>query len=72
MNTCKTCKWWRIKDDYHEGLGICKSPKIISDENEHRITMDCICADAVGGGNYDSSQIRTGPDFGCIHHTPKE
>ena len=85
MSTCKTCKWWNETDsrtetgpasvDY-ESVAIlhkpCVCPKIVdtSNENHHYAQpMDAACVSDFEGYK---AELRTGPDFGCIHHEEKE
>ena len=65
MNTCKDCKWW---EDYNcrnfEKLGGAVGP--VSEETDSLT----VYVDPYGpAGN---AEFETGPDFGCIHHEPKE
>jgi hypothetical protein len=66
-NTCKTCKWWgEIQKRYGDGseYAACECPKL-----DHRYGGNdpdgAVDAEEYGG-------IFTGPDFGCIHHEPKD
>lgn len=71
MNTCATCKWWRgpvpdakrvfVRGEWHTyRQAPCHSEKMNTSDDD-------------GAGSDDSyGQIETGPEFGCIHHTPKE
>ena len=57
---CKTCKHWDRQGPQWEGLYGCMNPKVVDGFG----TVDE--ANAMMGDFY------TGPDFGCIHHEPKE
>lgn len=66
METCKTCRWWD-GDGRHDGH--CRKADMIG----------CTLAGVPlnSGGVSVPMQGRfwwlaTGPDFGCIHHQPKE
>jgi len=72
MNTCKTCKWWDVelpqgespKRDGSYGTPIyreCLHPKLDGNDVD-----DFDGAQAASIDGY--SEIRSGPDFGCIHH----
>ena len=59
--TCKTCKWWETDkpgDGYYMQEGWC--PCRISDE-----WLDWFA-------DFNGCETATSPDFGCIHHQPKQ
>ena len=68
---CQTCKWWVPLEEAGwpapEGLGDCQSAYLGEpmDLGEHRAWSLSASYDEGGG-------IHTGPDFGCIHWSPKE
>ena len=57
--TCKTCQWWKN--------GFCDIVDMIQ-EPSTRFDIDVDVLD--DSGLY--TQLRTGPDFGCIHHSNGE
>lgn len=69
MNTCKTCKHWAKPDSTLPKVmagGACVSGKIVEDwDGEYK--SDTLVYPYTEGGYF-----WTGPDFGCVHHTPKE
>ena len=69
--TCKTCKWWEEPTDYVRTVttaGYCRSPKLV-DINDRGYEG---VAGTGFGMDYPVCHLVTGPDFGCIHHEPKE
>jgi len=71
--TCKTCRWW---ENMRDGYGTCDCPKM-----HHR----ALSPEGIGYAfalrrslvfkRYSRMYVGptlTGPDFGCIHHEPKE
>lgn len=58
VGTCKDCKWWG-RDEYH----YCENPNI---GVKGKFNNDCAWSED------PFCSIQTGPDFGCIHHEPKE
>jgi hypothetical protein len=61
METCKTCKWWGAKPEIGPDLRHCDHPKVANkDDQTPSSATDC---EGYGG-------IFTGPDFGCVHHSP--
>lgn len=76
MNTCKTCKFWiQPKDDPHPTVGVCTAGKI----GQCYVTgflsgpiMDGVGAFVRSDDPHTNINLRTGPDFGCIHHAPKQ
>ena len=58
MQPCKTCKWWK--------QGECDFVNTIHASNpETRFEIEATAADDHGL----ESELRTGPNFGCIHHS---
>lgn len=74
MERCKTCKWWGY---YINGEGEIK--KLAHDYDDSRICGKLEDIDlaptkrtdsiSLSGGEYTHP---SGPDFGCVHHEPKE
>jgi hypothetical protein len=66
METCKTCRWW----DRHAGdkVGECTADFITSPEDTPCLVEMVMVPELQSGGYW----LKTGPDFGCIHHEPKE
>lgn len=66
MNTCKTCAHWRAYTGpgKQQVGGYCQSEKIIEDR-EGRFEPDALVYSYCEGGRF-----WTGPEFGCVHHTP--
>ncbi len=60
MGTCKTCRWW-----YNHGT--CD----FVDQDQSPSTRLSIKVTVADDHDLDVS-LRTGPDFGCIHHTLRE
>ena len=65
VNTCKDCKWWRSTIS-----GYCDNPKLDD-------TLGGTPGHLDGSWNHGIHQLMSertqyGPDFGCIHHEPKE
>lgn len=63
---CRTCKWWSgpvVEDEFNHGPARCTHVKL-------SYPGGAIADGAVDVGGYDG--IETGPEFGCIHHEPKE
>ncbi len=62
MATCKTCKWWdkksQVCDMLDSGTTVYESPTLF--EIVVRVADDTDL----------NVKVRTGPDFGCVHHTP--
>ena len=72
MNTCKTCRWWVKAAHWTEpdGYAECTHPKICEPwgyERDNPTATDCLVYDYDEGGGFS-----TGPDFGCVHHAPRE
>jgi hypothetical protein len=59
VGTCKTCKWW--------DNGRCELEGSESIRPATRFEIEVTVDDDT---NLQSC-LRTGPDFGCIHHKPK-
>lgn len=64
--TCKTCKWWGHFLT-RRGDGRCKMPL-----HDPEVDPDLRGSNTMSGGTAGPATIWTGPDFGCIHHEPKE
>lgn len=70
MNKCKTCKFWERGGGYFcpLELGCCnrfKSPSYMRRLDEIAVPG------SVSGGHGEGNQegrVKTGPEFGCIHH----
>lgn len=56
---CKTCRHWDDRGRPADRMYICDNPKVFEGDELDE-------ADAETGCFY------TGPDFGCVHHKPKE
>jgi len=70
MNTCKTCKFW--DGDKNERGRICLNDRLCPIRPEHCGTDSAYGSRSSGRDESESlSRVRTGPDFGCIHHEPK-
>lgn len=65
MQTCKTCKWWGI--DASGCCGFVDTLHAVADAGT-MIRMDVTALDDSGL----EVDLRTGPEFGCIHHTPHD
>lgn len=69
MNTCSTCRhWspWPENQPYNGGIpaGLCNHPKVgVEDDPTPRDGLGIFCHESGAG-------MKTGPDFGCIHHAP--
>jgi hypothetical protein len=62
MNTCKTCKWWG------------KWEPTICDKVTHDFGKPNTQFELIIHADDDSNlwgALKTGPDFGCIHHEEK-
>lgn len=78
MVTCKECKFWYSEDDNSHLQGIradyyydclLDGDKFIYDPTIEESKPDSLMyCDSDGY----SAHFKTGPDFGCIHGTPKE
>jgi len=79
MNTCKTCQHWRNKQrelSFKESSGFCDhwdsdnenaNPKVFV-HNPYEVFAAGFLND--DGTVHDwQSELVTGPDFGCIHHS---
>ena len=64
--TCKTCRWWNepAKDSDGHWAAICRQSSQFSDPWARK-AGDQMMGQAL-------AFVYTGPDFGCIHHEPKE
>lgn len=68
MNRCKTCLHWQQKPG--EVIGTCQGDFVTTPEDTPCLTDMVLVADKgirPGEGEY---WLRTGPDFGCVHHQP--
>ena len=65
VDRCKTCKYWPpLKEETYGSLfRYCKHPKC--DQMGSEAELDRLIPEDANG--YQSF-IKTGPDFGCIHH----
>lgn len=85
MNTCKTCQWWQDDTEAHRrrsNVKNCTCPKVIfatvdyesdaavAEEDPHHVLSGNEAGVEDGSGYF--ARLITGPDFGCIHHQPKE
>lgn len=61
--TCKTCRWWTDRGSCMKFYNVLSRDTMVA---THEIECED-CGGAMGG----PSILRTGPDFGCIHHEPK-
>lgn len=57
MNTCKTCRWW--KDGYCDIIDT-----TMNNRPETLIQIDV----QVDDDSNLSVRLKTGPEFGCVHH----
>jgi hypothetical protein len=63
LGRCKTCKWWGR--DYE---GTCSFVDTTLSQYPDHFELEC-------GADDDSglwARLATGPEFGCVHHTPKD
>lgn len=67
MKRCKTCKWWKPQTERGHSFGVCD--KGIGAVGQYPGEDDC-CGD--GRPEEGTGEGRTGPEFGCCHHEPKE
>lgn len=64
MQTCKTCRWWsRHGEGDCDVLGTRQA-----EEPDTLVVIDVVVADDTGL----DVRLRTGPEFGCIHHEPRK
>jgi hypothetical protein len=70
MNRCKTCMHWaEIPNDRDLG-GICENDQKIHEDDSkpgHEFGQDHLVY-----SYYESGSFWTGPEFGCVHHSPAE
>lgn len=65
LNTCKTCKHW--EDRATKQFGKCRVAGMgYLASHAAELAMDRATSWP------DGCEVCTGPDFGCIHHQPKE
>lgn len=76
METCKTCKHWKIiEDDRSENersfLKCCHHPRLQTPDYD-KPDRECFADGAmvVDGSGY-WGRLMTGPDFGCVNHEAK-
>ena len=71
MNTCQTCRYWTGKCDEQPKFKKCSHPK-----NQPFALFQEPALDGFGVFDEDEAsrqgEFASGPDFGCIHHQPKE
>lgn len=72
--TCSSCKWWGSPRDKwaskDEPKGVCQ---LLSRKQDRDFMLDvCSHCTSVSEDCHSCGRIFTGPDFGCIHHEPKE
>ena len=67
MNTCKTCKWW---DTEPRNVNLSLHRDCLSEKLQPGNDADGE-PDTLGYYN-EGSKFWSGPDFGCIHHEPRE
>ncbi len=81
MNTCDTCKHWKMRgwrndttdnpndsqcwEDDDSPQMVCAQPKL------QKFVKPLIDGASVCDGSYYMAMLYTGPKFGCIHHEPK-
>ena len=65
--TCSTCVWW---ETFGGGHGICGCEKYSTKYIKDGDGFCAIDGYAYGGGG--TVRLRTGPNFGCIHHKSGE
>lgn len=58
---CKTCRWWKGRDAHTNKQHKCSHQKLAT-----------LLSEPLDGADGRGNCIYTGPDFGCIHHEPKE
>ena len=64
MNTCKDCKWWQ--DVVHRKHKYCNHPDLMPLDDTADYKLDSLLY-------WDKNEkFWSGPDFGCIHHEPKD
>lgn len=64
MKTCKTCAYWKGQDFQNYGYRKCTHDSVDSGGLD-----GCAITD---GDLDDTVSFYTGPNFGCVHHEPKE
>ncbi len=71
MERCETCKFWEHPKDtgVRTILGVCSNRKLGGDCDTGPGAYQGRDALDGSGGEY---KLEVGPDFGCIHHEPKE
>lgn len=75
MKTCKTCKWWDkdgSRSQKHQQTQLCLCPSISSSASNaewcpNTFNVTGSNAELIDGSGY-LALLRTGPDFGCVHH----
>lgn len=67
MERCKTCAYWKLSADPEKGR-TCKSPKVLRGYTYDQSDVP----DGLLVENDEGWGCITGPDFGCIHHSPAQ
>ena len=69
--TCKTCRWWGEQREANAGTCLHKKISFRGVVVDVPLMGQLPPPDGMTAANNDA-EVRTGPDFGCIHHEPKE
>ena len=71
MKLCRTCKWWtqpvRLTSHY-AGAGICQGQEMITAGVNQGMDAD---ACLIVTNDLTNTELRTMPEFGCVHHEEK-
>jgi hypothetical protein len=70
MNTCQTCQY-RDENGYCDNEMISESHGIPPKDSPHYAKFESENNSALRYGYYEEGAFWVGPNFGCIHHTPK-
>lgn len=71
MERCKTCKWWDIGRCDQQFEPHARAMLEVA-ECDAEFTAEPKPAGLLARTNGESCVILTGPEFGCVHHQPKE
>lgn len=63
---CNSCKWWGTSVRFQKHLRFCNHPKL----NEFNSCYDGFSVE--DEEPYAVGKFCTGPEFGCVHHEPKD
>jgi len=68
---CRTCKYWSQQVEWcaYKGFAYCHAPLMV---NQNVFDYDNLpLSGVIIEDEFDSGEeLITGPDFGCIHHSP--